>query len=128
MCQKSGITQVIPLNIMKLDWIFIKIILKLSKCNRIFIKFIIKLWNCYKLFSYVTSFRVFRNKYQKIRHFVTENKVIVFSIYWKVTKLSNCFFNLLKSNWIFWHSILILRNSHWIKLQSRVSGNCGRNF
>ena len=45
--------------------------------------------------------------------------------YWKTR---NCSWNLLKSNWIFWNSILILRNCNWInwiKLESfsEISSN-----
>ena len=41
------------LNIMELNWIFKKSILKLPKCNRIFIKCIVKLRNCNWVFSYM---------------------------------------------------------------------------
>ena len=111
----------ISLNIMELNWIFIKCIIKLSNCNRIFIKFIIKLRNCnwvftymwlnYKLhvtafnFSYpkrkiipITSFRISRETYAEC---------------WTLCnwKLKKNFINLLKSNWIFWNSVLISRGS-----------------
>ena len=39
------------LNIKKLDWMFMNLIIKLPNCNRIFIKFIIQLQNCNKNFS-----------------------------------------------------------------------------
>ena len=95
-----------------LNWIFIKCILKLPNCNIIFIKFTIKLQNCKKKFQLLTTLNYSCYKFQNFQIQESEHSTLC---NWK---LRNCFLNLLKSDRIFWNSILILGNCE----------NDGRNF
>ena len=118
------------LNIMKLNWIFIKSILKLPNCKRIFIKFIIKSRNCFKIFSYNCIKLHQLPKRLNYSCFKFHDFQIQVSEYLTLCnrKLIHFFLNLLKSNWISWNSILISWNCNCINLQSLVSENYCRNF